>query len=175
MSPIDADFAQAHVDELLRLARQIPEAPWTAKDITGTVKADGRIEHAKWEHTFALMQGGEIIGFVMAYVRDAEPNDNYPMNTLHTTGLAVRPDHQRQGHARQLMCAVIDPVLAHGFSELTGNVVLSLQTNAAQWNQSVRAFYESLGFVVVGSKQYDNRTDVVMRASASEVLAAQQA
>ena len=172
--PVDQAFATTHVDELLALARQIPEAPWTAEDIVGTRKADGRIEYAKWQHTFALMQGEAIAGFVMAYERAAESNANYPINSLYITGLAVRPESQRQGYARQLMRAILEPVLANGFSELSGPTIFTLQTNAADWNVPVRTFYESLGFRVVGSKQYDNRTDVVMLGDEKDVRAALQ-
>ncbi len=174
ITPIDAAFAARHAGELLELAHQIPKAPWDAEDITGAQKADGRTMHAKWGHSFALMDGDRIAGFVMAYERNAESNDNYPTNTFYITGLAVRPGYQRHGYAGLLMRAVLEPALEHGFTELDDPVVFSLQTNAADWNLYVRQFYESLGFVAAGKKQYDNRTDVVMRASSDQVAAALQ-
>jgi hypothetical protein len=31
------------------------------------------------------------------------------------------------------------------------------------WNQKVRSMYADLGFETIGTKEYDNRKDVVMR------------
>jgi ribosomal protein S18 acetylase RimI-like enzyme len=167
--PISSEEAAAHVDELYRLVSLIPEVPYDPQDLLATSKPDGRVMHAKWQHTYGVFSQGALVGFVMGYEREAEANSNYPVNSLYISELAIDPAYRGLGYARRLLRRQFQDVLSDGFHVLEGPVVFSLQTNSAEWNESVRQLYHSFGFQDVGEKQYPNRRDVVMRASADEV------
>lgn len=163
---LNPEFVNEHIDEFVSLANLIPKVEYTSEEILADVKPDGRKLRAKWNHSYAsIAEDGTIVGFVMAYEREAENNLNYPSNTLYISELAVRPEFQGQGHAKKLIKKLIsDTEQAGGFFELKGPLNFSLQTNSAEWNKPIRDFYALFGFEVVGQKQYANRTDVVMRS-----------
>jgi ribosomal protein S18 acetylase RimI-like enzyme len=168
--PINADFVTSHLDEFYELVKLIPEVTYTKEDLLAEAKADGRILHAKWQHSYALTEGDKVVGFVMGYEREAEDNINYPKSTLYISELAVAPEHQGQGYGRKLLGHLLNDAIQHGFIELTGPLNFTVQTNAADWNGPVRTLYKSLGFSEVGYKRYENRSDVVMKASSTSTL-----
>ncbi|MDZ4404286.1 GNAT family acetyltransferase [Prosthecobacter sp.] len=75
--------------------------------------------------------GGEIVGTCMAGYEGHRGWINY---------LAVRPDHQRQGLARELMSH------AEALLRAVGCPKINLQVRST--NTAVIAFYESIGFAV---------------------------
>lgn len=71
--------------------------------------------------------------------------------------MAVDPQQRGRGHASTLLESLIADVGP------TDPGWVCLQTNAADWNEPVRALYRRHGFVVAGEKIYDDRRDVIMR------------
>lgn len=167
--PLDQDFAKKHLARLYELLQLIPDVRYRPEDLLAVVKPDGRDMHAKWQHSFAALDGDKLVGFVMAFERAAEANEWYPTNSLYISELAVDPAYQRHGVGHHLVTTLLEQVKVQGWRELTGPVVFSTQTNAADWNAPVRDFYESFGFQVIGQKQYDNRTDLVFRCMLTEI------
>ena len=157
VQPLTREYAHKHQARLSELANLIPEVSITPEDILAECKPDGRDTSSKWDYSYALQADDQVVGFVMGYIRAAEGNQQYPVESLYMSELAVDPGYQGQGLARQLIGHYMEQALRSGTKEFT------LQTNAAEWNAPVRHLYESCGFVVDGHKQYPNRQDVIMR------------
>jgi hypothetical protein len=66
--------------------------------------------------------------------------------------------------ARSLLRQFLEKNNALGFQSLKGEVNYSLQTNSAEWNIHVIELYKSFGFKQRATKQYPNRTDVILGA-----------
>ena len=169
---LDKEFATEHLSRLYELVKLIPGVHYEPEDLLATAKPDGRIMHAKWQHSYVIVDDQTPVGFIMGYEREAETNDLYPSNSLYISELAVDPAYQHHGYARKLLARQLKDTLHRGFAELDGAVRFSVQTNSVDWNEPVRQLYQSFGFQAVGRKQYPNRTDVVMRADAATVTAA---
>jgi len=121
-----------------------------------------RLLHAKWQHSLiALTESGEYIGVVIGYEREAEGNKQYPVNSIYLSDLAIARKYQGQGLGRKLLVYWLELNKKMGFVKLTGNLVFSLQTNSATWNQHVQKLYESFGFKKTVEKVYENRVDNV--------------
>ena len=97
----------------------------------------------------------------MGYERRKENNEQYPNNTLYISELAVDEMYQGQGLAKKLIRCFLD--INQSFLYLTGDVIISVQTNSADWNIKVISLYKSFGFQQISTKQYDNRVDVVLQ------------
>ena len=69
--------------------------------------------------------------------------------------------YQGKGLAKQLIQCFLD--INQSFLYLTGDITISVQTNAADWNVKVIFLYKSFGFQQISTKQYDNRLDVVLQ------------
>lgn len=162
---MNAEFASQHIDELYGLVQLIPEVSYTRDDLLAEAKADGRILHAKWQHSYAIAEGDKMVGIVMGYEREPDHTANYPENTLYISELAVDPEYQGRGFGRALLSKFLADALEKGFTKLSGPLSFTVQTNTAAWNEPVRSLYESFGFEAIGQKDYGNRIDVVMRAS----------
>lgn len=154
-------LATRHIRELTALANLIPKVPHTEADMLADTKR-GQPLLGKWEHSFVVMDGDVPVSFITGYERAGESNEQYPADTLYISELAVALNHQGKGVAKRLLQYFLASNTAMGFRYLTGPFSYSLQTNAAEWNQSVRRLYESFGFMQRATKAYDNRTDVVM-------------
>lgn len=116
----------------------------------------------KWEHSLVVLDGDVPVATAYGYERRGEGSEQYPANTLYVAELVVAETHQRRGIARHLLKEFIEFNNDLGFLYLDGTFNYSVQTNAAKWNNHVRALYESFGFKVRAMKDYANRTDVVM-------------
>ncbi len=158
--PLTRELAERHLGRLFELVTLIRDAPYTPDDILAESKPDGRVMRDKWQHSFAVIEGDEVLGFIMGYLRAGEDSANYPTDTIYVSELAV--DTARQGHGlgRRLMDRFLE---AARNDPDTSHLPVSLQTNSADWNAPVHQFYASLGFEVVGHKAYDNRVDLVMQ------------
>jgi ribosomal protein S18 acetylase RimI-like enzyme len=155
------DFAEAHADELVILADTIPLISHTSQDILGETKGDRKL-YAKWLHGLVVVKDLETVGFVAAYERAAENNEQYPQNTLYISELAIAEAHRRQGIATALMQLFFQKNDALGLTVLSGDLNYSLQTNSAIWNKPVIDLYKSLGFKERATKQYEDRTDLIL-------------
>jgi ribosomal protein S18 acetylase RimI-like enzyme len=161
--PLDKTTAQAEVKRIVELANLIPGVSYTAEEILADMKPDGRILQGKWRHSYLLTVGSRIEGFIMGYVRKAEKNEQYPVSSLYMSELAVDPGQQGNGYGERLIRMFLESGLADGSEDFT------LQTNAADWNKATRGLYEKLGFTIDGTKPYENRLDVIMRANRKTV------
>lgn len=159
------EFVAENIERFVELANLIPEVTYTANELLAEAKSDGRVLTDKWKHSYVLCEGGKIVGFIMGYHRAAEGNDQYPIDSLYMSELAVDPTEQGKGYGKQLVAHYLGDALGSETKDFT------LQTNAAERNESVRKLYESFGFVVDGLKQYGNRQDVIMRADAASIRA----
>jgi ribosomal protein S18 acetylase RimI-like enzyme len=155
------NFAQAHVNELVELANTIPLITHTPEEIMAESKGERQL-YDKWLHGLVVVKGGETVGFVGAYERANEDNEQYPENTLYISELAISEAHRRQGIATALMNLFFHKNDALGLQTLSGNLNYSVQTNSAGWNQPVIDFYNSLGFNERATKKYEDRTDLIL-------------
>lgn len=155
------EYAAQHVDALVALVNLIPEVEYAQQDILAENKGN-RILHGKWQHSFAVEYDGKLIGFVMAYERATEGNEQYSENTLYISELAVSQEYQGKGIAKALLDYFFAQNEKIGMRHLEGSLNYSLQTNSAEWNVSVRKLYEKYGFKKRATKTYPNRVDVVM-------------
>ncbi len=171
LRPLTREFAEIEADRLAELAALIPGVDYTTDDILAESKSDGRVLAGKWDHSFVLCDNDRPVGLVMGYERAAEENDQYPKPTLYMSELAVDPEYRGGGCATVLVRAFLARALNDGALKHLDNAELaySLQTNEAEWNESVRRLYERFGFIVSGRKQYPNRADVIMQAAAIDV------
>lgn len=157
---LDKKTAFAHAKTIARLADLIPLVRYTEKEILAESKP-GRTFHGKWEHSLIVFDQDNPIAIIISYERKKEGNDQYPENSIYISELAVDENYRRQGLARELIKQFLD--FNKSFLHLDGNLLFSIQTNSADWNQHVVNLYKSFGFEQVGTKEYDNRTDVVLK------------
>ncbi len=151
--------ARQHSSRLVELANLIPKVGYSADGLLQDRRSDGREMKNRWHHTYVLTENDEIVGMIIGYERAAEENDQYPTLSLYMSELAVDSEKRKQGYATMLIKRYLTDAARAGIENYT------LQTNAAEWNEPVRKFYERFGFRVDGTKTYQNRTDVIMRAS----------
>jgi ribosomal protein S18 acetylase RimI-like enzyme len=155
------EVAVQHIDTLTQLANLIPEVSYTSEEILSDTKGS-RSLHNKWQHSLLLMDEDMPVGFIMAYEREAEDDQQYPANTLYISELAVAETHQGQGFAKKLLRSFFEKNYATGFITLDGDLNYSLQTNSAEWNSPVVDLYKSFGFVERAIKTYPNRADIIL-------------
>lgn len=162
--PLTKEFAEQHATELARLADLIPMVTYTEEEILADFKGD-RVFYGKWEHSLVIVDGEKPIGLIIGYERKAEENEQYPVNTMYISELAVHEDYQGKGLGRRLLREFIERNTEVGMLYLSGRPCFCVQTNSASWNTPVISLYESFGFGIRAKKVYDNRVDVVMRRS----------
>jgi ribosomal protein S18 acetylase RimI-like enzyme len=161
--PLTHDMAEQYISELTALANQIPEVEYLPEDILAEQKGERQMLN-KWQHSLVILDNDKPVAFVMGYERQAEGNEQYPRDTLYVSELAVAEEYQRRGMARSLLRQFLEKNNALGFQSLKGEVNYSLQTNSAEWNIHVIELYKSFGFKQRATKQYPNRTDVILGA-----------
>ena len=161
-------LAEQHIDELLSLFRQIPQVEYTKEEVLAESKGE-RIMYGKWEHSLVIIKDDKVIGIATGYERKSEENEQYPSSTLYFNELAISPDMQKRGLGRKLVESFLQYNRNKGFLYLDGPFNFSVQTNAAEWNNHVQNLYKSLGFITRATKNYDNRTDVIMGLNYKEV------
>lgn len=166
--PLTRELAETHAAELAILGSQIPQVEYSAEDILAEQKGDRELLN-KWQHSLVVMEGGKPVAFVMGYERRAEGNSQYPEDTLYVSELAVAESYQHQGIARSLLKQFFELNNAAGFQTLSGKLNYSIQTNSADWNAHVIDLYKSFGFKQRATKEYPNRTDVVLEADSNEL------
>lgn len=159
---IDKAFAQKHLETLTHLIQTIPQTNYTFESVLAEAK-EARIFYGKWQRSFALMEGKDLIGCIFGYERQSENSEQYPTHTIYMSELAVRPEYQGRGFGKLLVETWLANNRALGMQEFPDTQVnFSLQTNQALWNQGVRDFYTGFGFKKRAEKIYPDRVDVVM-------------
>ena len=167
-TPLTRELAEEHAAELAQLASQIPQVEYSPEDILAEQKGDRDLLN-KWQHSLVVMDGGKPVSFVMGYERRAEHNSQYPVDTLYISELAVAETHQKQGIARLILRQFFELNNTVGFQTLSGSFNYSIQTNSAEWNTHIIELYKSFGFEQRATKEYPNRTDVVLGVDSSEL------
>lgn len=159
---LSLELAERYINRLVELANHIPEVTYVADELLAESKPDGRIMKNKWQHSYILFEDEEVVGFIMGYERTADGTLQYPVDSLYMSELVIDESKRGRGYARVLIARYLSDAVdaARQFT---------LQTNAAAWNEPVQKLYESFGFRVDGEKLYDNRSDVIMRATAADV------
>ena len=104
------------------------ERGWTRQDVAGLMSSPGSAG-------FLLRQADVDIGMALCRVVDDEAE---------LMAVAVEPGHRRRGAARRLLDAVMEQARAAGAK------TLFLEVGAD--NPGARTLYDSLGFVVVGTR-----------------------
>ncbi len=150
--------ALEQINNLIQLANLIPLVDYSKDMILRETKGSTKL-YGKWEHSLAVYDNNEIIAFLIAYEREAEDNDQYPVNSLYINELAVNNKYQKKGIGTQLLKIFIDVSKREGFKYLNGPLIIRVQTNSATSNLHVQKLYENLDFKKVSHKEYTNRTD----------------
>ena len=109
-----------------------------------------------------VFDSGKSVAILIAYEREADDH-LYKNNSIYISELAVAKNSQQKGIAKKLIKIFIEN---NKFLQLTGDLNFTIQTNSSDQNKHVVSLYKSFGFKEVGKKEYDNRTDVVLRLSA---------
>ncbi len=163
------ELAERFAVQLTALANLIPGVEYTTDDILAETKGD-RVLLDKWEHSLVLLENDEPIAMVMGYERASEGNEQYPQDTLYVCELAVKESHQRQGIARELLKAFFERNNEIGMQNTDIPLNYSIQTNSAEWNQHVIDLYKSFGFKQRATKEYPNRTDLVLGVNSEDLI-----
>lgn len=158
---LDRDTAEKHASELTKLAGQIPLVEYTEKEILAEEKGDRKF-YGKWEHSLVMFDADKPIALIIGYERKSEGNKQYPENTLYISELAVSEDYQRRGLGRFLLESFFEYNNKIGMKHLGGELNYSVQTNSADWNKHVQNLYKSFDFSQRATKDYENRTDVIL-------------
>jgi ribosomal protein S18 acetylase RimI-like enzyme len=164
---LDKETAEKYAKEIAILASQIPLVEYTEENILLEAKGD-RIFYGKWEKSLIVFDGDKPIAILIGYEREAEENNLYPDNSIYISELAVDKNYQRKGIARELIKMFLDN--NKKFFYLYGDMVYSVQTNSAEWNNHVKKLYGKFGFRNIGVKEYNNRTDVVLKLNRKSEL-----
>lgn len=167
MTPIDVDIsrlskaeAEARAQDLAGLLSRIPKVPHSPEDVLQESKGD-EIFVGKWDESLIAMSGDRVVGVLLTHVRRPRP-PTYPATCFYLAGIAVAADMERQGIGSAMIRTWLDNTARSPLMEAEQVERYAVQTNAAPFNAGVRKLYESFGFAVHTTKDYDNRTDVVM-------------
>jgi tRNA threonylcarbamoyladenosine biosynthesis protein TsaB len=116
------------VPDALEIERAVQSFPWTFKNFEDALAAG----YEAW----VLRQGAELLGFCIAMQAP---------DVAHILVIAVAPDHQRQGHARQLLAQITRSAQAQSAEGLLLEVRPS--------NDAALAFYAREGFNQIGVRR----------------------
>jgi len=159
---LSRDIAKKYAKDIARLVNTIPLVQYSEKEVLAEAKED-REFYSKWKHSLVVFDDKKPIGVIIGYERKSEDNNQYSLNSLYISELAISEQLRNKGIARQLIKLFLDN--NKKFFTLDGDVVYSIQTNSADWNQHVIKLYESFGFKKIAEKQYENRKDVILYLS----------
>ena len=116
------------VPDALEIERAVQSFPWTFKNFEDALTAG----YEAW----VLRQGAELLGFCIAMQAP---------DVAHILVIAVAPDHQRQGHAQQLLAQIARSAQAQSAEGLLLEVRPS--------NDAALAFYARAGFNHIGVRR----------------------
>jgi ribosomal protein S18 acetylase RimI-like enzyme len=162
ITQLTKDLALKHQEEILNLWDLIPGRKHSLQEITADTTNSGREMIGKWDHSLIAFDENQVVGFLFAQERKAENNDYYPHNCFYLKSMAVDQNQQGKGVGSKLIKNFLENC-HKGYKYLSGPVIIKTQTNSANWNQAVINFYQKNGFEVVGSKEYADKKDVVLR------------
>lgn len=116
------------VPDALEIERAVQSFPWTFRNFEDALAAG----YEAW----VLRQGAKLLGFCVAMQAP---------DVAHVLVIAVAPDHQRQGHAQQLLAQITRSAQAQGAEGLLLEVRPS--------NDAALAFYAREGFNQIGVRR----------------------
>jgi ribosomal protein S18 acetylase RimI-like enzyme len=155
------DLALKHANDISRMLNLIPFVDYKPEDVLKESKGERQF-YGKWEHSLIVFDDDKPIAVIIAYERKKEGNEQYPENTIYINELTVDENHQRNGIATNLLKSFFAYNNQLGFKYLNGNINYSIQTSSSDKNQHVIDLYKSFGFIQRTTKEYENRTDIVM-------------
>ena len=118
-----------HLDAVMKIENAAYAYPWTRGNFIDSLAAG----YAAWR---LMNGGGQLLGYFIAMPGVQE---------MHLLNLTVAPQHQRQGHARRLLEALIAMCRDAGLPQLW------LEVRAS--NVPARRLYEHFGLVEVGRRK----------------------
>ena len=118
-----------HVPQIALLERECFADPWSQQSIASEL-------HNPLSLWLVAQEGQTLLGYV---------GSQTCLDETDMMNIAVHPDFRRQGVARALILALI------GELKKRGSRCLTLEVRAS--NDPARALYESLGFVLVGTRR----------------------
>lgn len=159
---LSPNLVKVHSQEIIESLDQIPLTnPHSLAGLLAMEKPE-RSFLEKWQHSLiAFDEQDRYIGIAIGYERASEENELYPAHSIYLNDFAIHSDFQQQGFGRKLLLEFLAQNRRVGFLVLTGDVVFSVQTNAAAFNIHVQRLYESVGFKPITQKVYENRVDMV--------------
>lgn len=157
---LNKETATCYIDSIVQLVNYIPMKEYTREEVLSESSPERQF-FGKWLHSLMAFDTGKPVGVLIAYERKAESHPSYRENSLYISELAVDKQYRRKGIARGLLKAFFQH--SSRFVYLEGSPVYTIQTNSAEWNEPVQNLYKSFGYEPVGTKKYENRTDVIMK------------
>lgn len=117
------------VDEMMAVERSVYSYPWTRGNVVDSLVAG---------HLAEVLRSveGELLGYFIAMPGADE---------MHLLNLAVAPAHQRRGHARHMLDALVHHARERG--------VRTLWLEVRDSNVRAQSLYRRYGFVAVGRRR----------------------
>lgn len=159
------ELAERHVEALVVMLNRIPLVDHTPDDVLREGK-DGEAFIGRWAESVVAMAGDRPVGLLTTHVKPVQ-EPTYPVRSVYMSGLAVDADREGRGIARAMIARWLESTSRREFVQAHDVGCHSVQTNAAEFNARTQDLYRSFGFETKATKQYDNRTDVVMFRSLS--------
>jgi len=151
-----------HISDFVYIANQIPLVKYSCDDLL----SEGTVERpfiAKWRHSLASIKHSHPVAMLVAYERNAEDVNGYRYASTYISIVATHDAYRLQGIGSHLLCEFINKERPENFFELHApKELISVQTNSAEYNQTVIDWYKRFGFCEAGTKHYANRTDVIL-------------
>jgi len=156
---LSKEFADREWKQILDIGNRISGIEWS-KEYLIADKDEYREYRGKWDHSLVVMNGQEVVAFLIAFER--EPKGRvYKFPSFYIHFFAVKDSYQGRGIGKKLLELFFENC-EKGFKHLEGKPVVTLQTNVADFNQKAKDFYRKFGFRKIGRKIYPNRTDWIM-------------
>ena len=157
--------------ELVRIHNEIPFQSWTETELLAE-RDDTREFHSKWELSYVAMVGPVIVGFCLAFEREAgEPH--YLDNCVYMHRMAISSAWRSMGIGVILHCHSLNAAFQRKLRRLAPSQNFTLirgQTNATAENVRMLQFHMDAGYRVIGKKKYPDRDDWVMEMAADDFL-----
>ena len=145
--PLLWPLAEAELARVAETEKTAYAHPWSLRHFASSLQAghwmwalalppDPASDPPHWAHAPTLGNGHWLLGYLVAMEAADE---------VHLLNITTVPTHRRQGHARQLMHALIGQARQQGAQ--------SLWLEVRQSNGPARALYEALGFATTGVRK----------------------
>ena len=164
-------LCKKYSSRLVTIHNEIPFQRWTEQDLLAD-RDETRIFHAKWELSQYAKVGTAVVGFGLAFDREAD-DLFYPCNCLYMHRMAIAPEWRSRGIGVILHCHSLNLCFKRRLQVLQpspkSNSVFG-QTNATKENQKLVQFHKDAGYRIVGEKAYTDRSDWIMELTENNFL-----